>query len=289
VEIGLLIHLASKLQPAIFPPTEFCPAGFLYILERGLVIYAAGCRRQGTIWGEDVLLNDPELECGFPAVAVSYTWVLAFDGKTLNAAIQMFPASKVKLDFIRRRWSVRRCLVREAEIRSFTANPPTPFRGRMYPIYAKETAKKMKVERQRAEAMEAAATMLTQGPNRSPVGVRSTGNDKKGSEKDKLAAKHARAATMAAAADYGMQMRMSQMLQQSRASDNANKPVIRRSATGGGGRRGPGPLRRQNTVGMLAIGAGPIASESMKTACSRPSWRCCRRLRPPWRTRSRRR
>ena len=29
VEIGLLIHLASKLRPAIFPPTEFCPSGFM--------------------------------------------------------------------------------------------------------------------------------------------------------------------------------------------------------------------------------------------------------------------
>ena len=73
----------SRLQPAIFPPTEFCPGGFLYILERGLVLYSGRPRRQGSIWGDDVLLNNPELECGFPAVAVSYTWVLACDGKTL--------------------------------------------------------------------------------------------------------------------------------------------------------------------------------------------------------------
>lgn len=74
LEVGLHIYLASKLMPAIFPPAEFCPGGFLYILERGLVLYAGRPKRQGACWGEDVLLNNADLECDFPAVAVSYTW-----------------------------------------------------------------------------------------------------------------------------------------------------------------------------------------------------------------------
>ena len=71
VETGLLIHLTSKLNPVVFPPSEFCPSGFLYILQRGMVIWAGRTRRQGSTWGDDVLIANPELELDFPAVAVS--------------------------------------------------------------------------------------------------------------------------------------------------------------------------------------------------------------------------
>ena len=265
VEIGLLIHLSSKLQPAIFPPTEFCPGGFLYILERGMVIYAGRSKRQGTIWGEDVLLNNTELECGFPAVAVSYTWVLACDGKTLTQAIAMFPASRARLDFVRRRWAVRRCIVREAELIKFSRVPRENFLGRMYPIYAKGVAKRMKKERQeqeaRLEALDDRETQKTRNRSPSPVPctnakdrTSSAGKLMKKSTTRKLSKaeaegqalqqKHARAATMAAASEYGMQMRIGQMLKSAQSESicctiASDSQATSRSAStsGGGGRR----------------------------------------------------
>jgi hypothetical protein len=145
IEIGLLIHISSKLTPSIFPPTEFCPSGFLYVIERGLVIYLGKTRHQGSIWGEDTLLNDPELQLDFPAVAIAYTWVLTISGRALSDAINEFPAEKKKLDLIRRKWAIRRSVVRAAE--QMAHEMGYNFRGRMYPIYAKSLAKRMKAER----------------------------------------------------------------------------------------------------------------------------------------------
>ena len=231
-EVGLMIHIASKLKPAIFPPTEFCPGGFLYIIERGYVIYCGRPRRQAHL-GEDVLLNNPDLEMGFPAVSVSYSSVLALDGKALNAAIQMFPISAAKLDWVKRRWGVRRCVVREAERRCFNATPRIHFRGRLYPLYDKKTAKKMRQERVEYDARMEAAAPVSSTPlslrfetrtKSGPFGRRPSGSSpgskgvpglalkgRKMSSADKLAAKHARAAKMSASAEYGMQMRVQLM------------------------------------------------------------------------------
>ena len=184
-----------------------------------------------TVWGEDVLLNNPDLECGFPAVTCSYSWVLAFDGRTLNTAIRMFPLSMAKLEWVRRRWSVRRCVVLEAERRCFNSQPRIHFRGRMYPLYDKKTAKAMKAERQAREAEREELALRTKEPTsdakgwssplpadqrraarsltRTPMGRR---GGPPADLKSKLALKHARAATMAAASEYGMQMRVHQML-----------------------------------------------------------------------------
>ena len=296
VEVGLLIHLASKLQPLIFPPHEMCPGGFLYILERGMVIYSGRSRRQGTIWGEDVLLNNSELECGFPAVVVSYTSVLACDGRTLNHAISMFPVSRARLDFVRHRWAIRRCVVREAEIKLFSKEPREHFLGRMYPIYAKSIARQMKRERQeheaRVEAAENAAdftrslkeiaatrkprvlqksgTLMSfnksfktrlsrassgEGDKAAPVSNDLLANayyaakqSKADAERLALQQKHARAACMAAASEYGMQLRIGQMLKSaqsdamymssSSATSRPSSPAARRAATS---RHSPSP------------------------------------------------
>jgi hypothetical protein len=148
-DLGLLIHLSHRLKPTIFPPAEFCPIGFLYLLERGLVIYCGRTRHQGCIWGEDALLDDPELQLDFPAVAVSYTSVLTISDHGLTAAISEFPKAKHKLDLIKRRWAIRRAVVRSAEIVSYGRGEL--FRGRLYPIYAKSLARKMRAERLGAE------------------------------------------------------------------------------------------------------------------------------------------
>lgn len=74
-----------------------------------------------------------------------YAWVITISRDDLNAAITLFPASALRLNIIRRRWAIRRAIVRLAEIQVYQAGKR--FRGRNYPIYAKEMAKQLKSER----------------------------------------------------------------------------------------------------------------------------------------------
>jgi len=143
-ETGLLIDLASKLKPLVFPPSEFCPSGFLYIVDKGTAIYAAQVRHQGSTWGDDVILNRPELELEFPAVPVSYLWVFTVTGEDIRLAVQNFPASKVVMDRIRKRWILRRAIVRYAEQTCYKAG--RLFRGRNLPVYAKQIARQLEAE-----------------------------------------------------------------------------------------------------------------------------------------------
>lgn len=69
----MLIELGSRLQPCIFAPWELCPTGCMYICHRGTALYAARPRHPGSIWGDDVILQDKTLCLEFCAVATNCT------------------------------------------------------------------------------------------------------------------------------------------------------------------------------------------------------------------------
>lgn len=205
-ELGLLIHISSQLAPLIFAPYEFCPSGILYVLQRGTALYAATKQQQGATWGDDVLLNHEELQCDFPAVAISYLFVLTLSGPQLAAALSFFPASKARLERIRRRWVLRRSVVRAAELQCYASG--RSFRGRLYPLYAKAVAVKLRNERRAAEAQGGAKTMLqrrSDGHQRLTVGSASFVK-----RQPKTAERLAALTMKDAAAEYGMAMRQSQ-------------------------------------------------------------------------------
>ena len=163
-ETSLLIHLASKLQPMVFPPLELCPAGSLYILQRGAVIHAGRVRQQGgasMVWGEDVLLDEPELQVDFPAVTASYTYVLTIMSMELTMTLNVHPTFEIHS--VRRRWRLRRALVRHAEELAF-ARPPYEFHGRSYPIYAKALARRMRKEAEMRRLEQQAKLSLCTSP-----------------------------------------------------------------------------------------------------------------------------
>jgi hypothetical protein len=72
---------------------------------------------------------------------------VCFDRSTLVNTIASFPHSQFLLSVVRRRLVMRRCILVEAERRTFGAKPRVHFRGRLYPIYAMDLAKKMRDER----------------------------------------------------------------------------------------------------------------------------------------------
>ena len=147
IEVGLLLELASQLRTSIFSPKEICPSGFLFIIHTGRVLYIFRPRGRGSILGEDILLNNPNLELSSPAIALAYTTTEYLDRSTLATTIACFPASLVRLNVVRRRLALRRCILIEAERRTFGAKPPVHFRGRLYPIYDKDLAKQLRDEK----------------------------------------------------------------------------------------------------------------------------------------------
>jgi len=168
---------------------------------------------------------------------------------------------------------VRRCVVWEAEKRTFGATPRVHFRGRMYPIYAKDIAKQMLAERvaQEAEIAEKQVAMAL----KERTGRRTSGRDRKSAagsqavaktdkEQEKLALKHRRASMMSAAADYGMKMRTNQMLrslaEHADRSASQREPVqptvARRSSCNHGPPGSPGSsIAPQRADGKLAPSA----------------------------------
>jgi len=142
IQLELLIDIASRLKPQVFPPWEFCPCGFMYIVNRGTALYAGRPLHEGAAWGEDVILNRPALQLDFEALAATYLWVFTIDSNQLILAIEKFPQAGRYLNAIRNRWLLRRAVVRRAEELCFERG--VAFRGRYMPIYAKELAKWMR-------------------------------------------------------------------------------------------------------------------------------------------------
>ena len=53
--------------PQVFAPWEFCPCGFMYIVNRGTALWAGRPRHEGSTWGEDVILDNPGLQVPAPS------------------------------------------------------------------------------------------------------------------------------------------------------------------------------------------------------------------------------
>jgi hypothetical protein len=78
--------------------------------------------------GDDVVLDDPELQINIPAIAVTYLWVYTINGEKLNNLIRNFPRTARRLGPVKRRLRCRRAIVRAAERRCYQMG--VPFRGR---------------------------------------------------------------------------------------------------------------------------------------------------------------
>ena len=61
--LDFLVHLALRLEALVFAPGEVLPCGPLYIVNRGLAIYAGKLLGTGKTWGEQVRAPSPHTEC----------------------------------------------------------------------------------------------------------------------------------------------------------------------------------------------------------------------------------
>ena len=180
----LLTKLAAGLTPLVFTPGEYCPPGFLYFIKRGQVLWASKVLHEGDVWGDDVILNRPHLQLRFPALAISYVWVLYIDGQTIVDTIEKFPKEAAYLFHVRQWWIARRALVREAERRCHAQG--VQFRGRPRPIYASEISKQLDAAAANRELWDAALstavprrTMLRKSQERADRDPEAEGDESK--------------------------------------------------------------------------------------------------------------
>ena len=141
----LVVDLAMRLKRKVFPPPELFPPGFMYIAEHGCAYRGGRMLRKGSVWGEDIVLQNSGLHLELPAISVRYSSVFVIDATELLETIDKYAEFKERFRIVRIKWMIRRAFVREAEIRVFTSGRGV-FRNRFRPIYAKKIAAQMDEE-----------------------------------------------------------------------------------------------------------------------------------------------
>ena len=48
--------MRGQLKPMLFAPGDLAPPGYLYLIQRGIVLYRGRLISSGRIWGEDMIL-----------------------------------------------------------------------------------------------------------------------------------------------------------------------------------------------------------------------------------------
>ena len=71
-EPAFMVALALELTPMVFAPGEEPMEGYLYIVHRGLALYAGRVLSAGKVWGEDMILSRAELRSVHCAKAMNY-------------------------------------------------------------------------------------------------------------------------------------------------------------------------------------------------------------------------
>jgi len=169
VEMELLIALAPRMKPAVFPPNELCPTGAMYIVHRGISLWKGKALQEGAVWGEDVILDRHSIQLKIPALAISYLRTFIIERRALFEVIKLFPSSAAILRRVTLMWTMRRCLLKEAEQRM--AAQGKSFYGRTTPLYytacvlqAQKTAaiRDFGSERERTTVMAATRASLQQ-------------------------------------------------------------------------------------------------------------------------------
>ena len=118
-EEGVILELAFNLHLRIFPPSESCPIGALYIVSRGAALFAGRAYIARRCWGEaDALLTSDRLRFPVPAAAISYLFTYALDGDCVRATMGQaakYPKAYERMRYHQIRWIIRRGIVRKAE------------------------------------------------------------------------------------------------------------------------------------------------------------------------------
>jgi hypothetical protein len=107
-ELTFTIQISKHLFPMVFPPGEVITRGPLYIINKGLLIYAGRVLTAAQAWGEDMILAETLLQRRESARTLTYLDVHQLTRETLLAIVIDFPESAQLL----RRAAVKLAIIR---------------------------------------------------------------------------------------------------------------------------------------------------------------------------------
>ena len=101
---AFVAQLACSLMLCSYVSEERIPVGSLYILRKGLCSRGWQFLGPGRVWGEDLIINYPQLVDTTPTVALTYVEVLRLDRADMFAVAMMHPVVEERI----KRAAVRR-------------------------------------------------------------------------------------------------------------------------------------------------------------------------------------
>ncbi|CAD7953652.1 unnamed protein product, partial [Amoebophrya sp. A25] len=147
VEHKLLAYICQKLKEKVFAQGElFVDIQSLYILKRGLVLMDGKVYISGQYWGEDFLLDAPELMRFYRGAALTYAETAHLTRQDLNDCLLRYPSERAR---------IRRFKVRLAAMRGFVNEARRRLAAQARPEGEKMHASARAEEAERAEALEA--------------------------------------------------------------------------------------------------------------------------------------
>lgn len=117
VPTSFLISLARNLTPLVFAPGESAPLGSLYIVSRGLCLYAGRVLGPTKVWGTDVILASEHLRLRYCGRAMNYLEVYSCTRTQLETIADYFPLVKSGIRRHAIRLAIRRAFIAEADRR----------------------------------------------------------------------------------------------------------------------------------------------------------------------------
>ena len=126
---GFITNLATRMKVAAFVKAERLPLGRLYMLRKGMAVKLWRLYLSGRAWGEDILLDDPELIDHAQAVTLTFTETFHLTRSDFEDASELFPEEYARVKrHIRLHLQLQRVLLRALAIES--GKVPRSFVGR---------------------------------------------------------------------------------------------------------------------------------------------------------------
>ena len=104
--------MSKRLVLRAYVTNERLPVGQLYILRRGLVVKMWRFLGRGTTWGEDVILDSPELIDHSQAVALTYCETYTLRRADMEAALREAPAVRQLVRRAARKLQIQRAMLK---------------------------------------------------------------------------------------------------------------------------------------------------------------------------------
>eukprot|EP00966_Prymnesium_polylepis_P143900 3321798-Prymnesium_polylepis.1 len=93
-ELEFIAAIAKNLNIKAFAAGERLPVGQLYVLRKGLCVKLWRFMNAGKVWGEDMILDQPELIDHSQAVAISFVEVYTLTRQDLDDQMEIYPKCK---------------------------------------------------------------------------------------------------------------------------------------------------------------------------------------------------